>query len=181
MGIESTYFLPPPLGLVQWKWASSRVEAGTSGFCSWLPGGRIWLRSQGPCWVCSGVSGLVFCGGMELRFHLKLFKDNTTFRDVCGTCGFFGDARGRQCSFLLCLHPQGCLRRGVRASCSPQVRTGKLGSFSMLHHPLGYVSNFLVRPASSWGAQESPGTLSKQSRGIDPTFGIRRRERAQMK
>ena len=36
---------------------------------------------------CSGVSGLVFCGGMELRLHLKLFKDNTTFRDVCGTCG----------------------------------------------------------------------------------------------
>ena len=60
-----------------------------------------------------------------------------------------GDTLGRQCSFLLCLHPQGCLRRGVRASCSPQVRTGKLGSFSMLHHPLGYVSNFLVRPASS--------------------------------
>ena len=100
--------------------------------------------------------------------HLKLFKDDTTFRDVCGTCGFFGDARGHQCSFLLCLHPQGCLRRGVRASCSPQVRTGKLGSFSMLHHPRGYVSNFLVRPASSWGTQESPGTLSKQSRGIDP-------------
>ena len=56
----------------------------------------------------------MFCGGMELRLHLKLFKDNTTFRDVCGTCGFFGDARGRQCSFLLCLHPQGCLRRGPR-------------------------------------------------------------------
>ena len=30
--------LGTPLGLVQWKWASSRVEAGTSGFCSWLPG-----------------------------------------------------------------------------------------------------------------------------------------------
>ena len=30
---------------------------------------------------------------------------------------------------------QGCLRRGVQASCSPQVRTRKLGSFSMLHHP----------------------------------------------
>ena len=43
----------------------------------------------------------------------------------------------------------GCLRRGVRASGSPQVRTGKSGSFSMLHHPRGYVSNFLVRSASS--------------------------------
>ena len=36
----------------------------------------------------------MFCGGMELRLHLKLFNDDTTFRDVCGTCGFFGDARG---------------------------------------------------------------------------------------
>ena len=89
----------------------------------------------------------MFCGGMELRLHLKLFNDDTTFRDVCGTCRFFGDARGCQCSFLLCLHPQGCLRRGVRASGSPQVRTGKSGSFSMLHHPRGYDSNFLVRSA----------------------------------
>ena len=53
---------------------------------------------------------LIFLAHTDL--HLKLFKDNTTFRDVCGTCGFFGDARGRQCSFQLCLHPQGCLRRG---------------------------------------------------------------------
>ena len=30
--------LGTPLGLVQWKRASSRVEAGNSGFCSWLPG-----------------------------------------------------------------------------------------------------------------------------------------------
>ena len=97
----------------------------------------------------SGDSDLVFCGGMELRLPLKLFKDDTTFRAVCGTCMCFGDARGHQCSFVLCLHPQGCLRRGVRALGSPQVRTGKSGSFSMLHHPRGYVSNFLVRPASS--------------------------------
>ena len=58
-------------------------------------------------------------------------------------------ARGRQCSFLLCLHPQGCLQRGFRASGSFQEHTGKLGSFSMWYHPRGYVSNFLGRPASS--------------------------------
>ena len=28
---------------------------------------------------------------------------------------FVDDARGWQCPFVLCLHPQGCLRRGVRA------------------------------------------------------------------
>ena len=29
---------------------------------------------------------------------------------------FADDARGWQCPFVLCLHPQGCLRRGVRAT-----------------------------------------------------------------
>ena len=91
---------------------------------------------------------MVVCGALELRLPVKFFKDDTTFRAVCGTCMFFRDARGRQCSSVLCLHPQVCLRRGVWASGSPQVWTGKLGSFSMLHHPRGYVSNFLVRPAS---------------------------------
>ena len=32
---------------------------------------------------------------------------------------FADDARGWQCPFLLCLHPQACLRRGVRAKSSP--------------------------------------------------------------
>ena len=32
---------------------------------------------------------------------------------------------------------------------SYQERTGKSGSFGMCHHPRGYVSNILVRPASS--------------------------------
>ena len=31
---------------------------------------------------------------------------------------FADDARGWQCPFVLCLHPQGCLRRGVRAATS---------------------------------------------------------------
>ena len=32
---------------------------------------------------------------------------------------FADDARGWQCPFVLCLHPQGCLRRGVRPFSSP--------------------------------------------------------------
>ena len=31
---------------------------------------------------------------------------------------FADDARGWQCPFVLCLHPQGCLRRGVRVGSS---------------------------------------------------------------
>ena len=51
--------------------------------------------------------------------------------------------------FVLCLHPQVFLQRGVLASGSFQEWTVKLGSFDMWHHPRGYVSNFLMRPASS--------------------------------
>ena len=66
-----------------------------------------------------------------------------------GPAGFLDDARGCQCPFVLCLHPQVFLQRGVLASGSFQEWTVKLGSFGMWHHPRGYVSNFLMRPASS--------------------------------
>ena len=36
---------------------------------------------------------------------------------------FADDARGWQCPFVLCLHPQGCLRRGARASRTHRVFT----------------------------------------------------------
>ena len=38
---------------------------------------------------------------------------------------FADDARGWQCPFVLCLHPQGCLRRGVRAPRQRSCRNGK--------------------------------------------------------
>ena len=44
----------------------------------------------------------------------------------------------------------------------------------MWHHPRGYVSNFLVRPASSLGALERSGTPSRHSRGIDTPVAITR-------
>ena len=40
---------------------------------------------------------------------------------------FPDDARGCQCPFVLCLHPQGFLRRGVWASVSFQERPGNRG------------------------------------------------------
>ena len=59
------------------------------------------------------------------------------------------EAQGCQCPFVLCLHPRVFLQRGVLASGSFQEWTVKLGSFGMWHHPRGYISKFLVRPASS--------------------------------
>ena len=62
--------------------------------------------------------------------------------------GLMEDARECQCPFVLCLHPQGCIGGGVRASGFSQEQ-GKSGSFRMWHHARGNVSNFFVRPASS--------------------------------
>ena len=90
----------------------------------WRNGSPLSLR------VVHGVTGLL----LSCVWNLWVFPD---------------DAQGCQCPFVLCLHPQGCLQRGVRASGSFQERTRKLGSFSMWYHPRGYVSNFLGRPASS--------------------------------
>ena len=59
------------------------------------------------------------------------------------------DARGCQCPFVLCLHSQDCLPKRVWLSSSYQEWTGKSGSFGMWQHLRGYVSNFLVRLASS--------------------------------
>ena len=39
--------------------------------------------------------------------------------------------------FVLCLQPQGCLRRGVRASGPSQEPTRESGAFGMWHHPRG--------------------------------------------
>ena len=75
---------------------------------------------------------------------------------------------------MLCFHPQVFLRKGVTASRSYQEQTGKSGSFGLWHHPRGYVSNFLVRPASSLGALERSGTPSRHSRGIDTPVTIMR-------
>ena len=62
---------------------------------------------------------------------------------------FSGRCMGVSLPLRVVLHPQGCLGRGIWASGSYQEQTGKWGSFGMWHHPRGYVSNFLVRPASS--------------------------------
>ena len=47
------------------------------------------------------------------------------------------NARRCQCPFVMCFHPQGCLRSGVRASGSSQERTGESGAFGLWPHPRG--------------------------------------------
>ena len=101
----------------------------------------------------------------------------------------------------LCVEPAGlCGRcpgvsvplRVVRSPTGlPSKRGPGLGSFSKVDRGIGgichvapptwLVSNFPVRPASSWGAPGRPGTPSEPRRGIDSPVVIRRGERAQMK
>ena len=54
--LESRHLGGPPLGLVKWKGASSRGEAGTSGFLSISDSNRSplhsWERWVRPCLVC---------------------------------------------------------------------------------------------------------------------------------
>ena len=121
------------LGLAQWKRASSRGEAGTSGFLSVSDSDRrvpaeLGQESQASSclrngisvasWVVPGISGPLSSCVKTLR----VFPD---------------DARGCQCPFVLCLHPQGCLQRGVLATGSSQEWTGKSRSIGMWHHPRG--------------------------------------------
>ena len=110
---------------------------------------RFGLRPQGPCRVGTGESCLVLSeeGNPACLLSCQGFSGPWS-SCVWNPRVFPDDARGCQCPFVLCLHPQGCLRRGVRASGSYQERTGKSGSFGMRHHTRGYVSNFLVRRAS---------------------------------
>ena len=56
----------------------------------------------------------------------------------------FPEMHDGDCPFVLCLHPLGCLRRGVRASGSFQERAGKSGSFGMWDHPRVNILGFAI-------------------------------------
>ena len=116
---------------------------------------------------------------MELRLPLEMSPGReAACRAVFGTWGFFRTMHGKTAPSCG-LHSQGRVRRGVRASGSSQEWTRKSGSFRKWQHQRGYISNFVVRPASSSVETGSLGTPSRQSRGIDSPVEIRRGERAQ--
>ena len=57
---------------------------------------------------------------------------------------------------------------------------GKSVSLALWHEPRGFLSSFSVRLASSWGATETSGFLSTQSREIAPHLEMRRGKGAQI-
>ena len=77
--------------------------------------------------ILPGAPPAILCPGVSVPSWSCVWKPRV----------FPDDARECQCPFVLFLHSQGGLRRGVRASGSPQLRTGKSGSFNMGHKPRG--------------------------------------------
>ena len=93
---------------------------------------------------------------------------------------FADDARGCQCPFVLCLHPQGCLRRGVRASGPSQERTGNRGRWACGPTHVARLE-FLRETGLMLRCAGKAGNPFQTTRGIDSPVAIRRGEGAQRK
>ena len=78
---------------------------------------------------------------------------------------FADDARGWQCPFVLCLHPQGCLRRGVLLKSGPGNRVLELRRDSRVTTE---ISVFLL--CWPWEAQSSP-RVARESWGWRSSAG----------
>ena len=101
--------LGTPLGLAQRKMASPRGEAGTSGFLSVSDSyhrvpAELGQESQASSCLRKGT---------PLASRVAQGVSGPSSSCVWNPRVFADDARGWQCPFLLCLHPQGCLRRGA--------------------------------------------------------------------
>ena len=125
--------LGTPLGLAQLKRASSRGEAGTSGFLPISDSDRRVPAELGQ----ESQASYRLRKGAPLASRVVQGVSGPSSSCVCNLRVFLDDARGCHCPFVLCLPPQGGLRRGVGASGSSPERTGKLGSFGMWHHSHG--------------------------------------------
>ena len=98
------------LGLAQRKRASPRGEAGISGFLSVSDSdprvpAELGQESQASSCLRKGT---------PLASRVAQGFSGPSSSCVWNPRVFADDARGCQCCLGLCLHPQGCLRRGVR-------------------------------------------------------------------
>ena len=125
--------LGTPLGLAQRKRASPRGEAGTSGFLSVSDSNRSVPAELGQ----ESQASSCLRKGTPLASRVAQVVSGPSSSCVWNPWVFADDARGWQCPLVLCLHPQGCLRRGVRVSGPSQERTGESGAFGMWPHPRG--------------------------------------------
>ena len=144
--------LGTPLGLAQRKRASPRGEAGTSGFLFVSDSDRrvpaeLGQESQALCCLRKGT---------PLAPRVVQGASGPSSSCVRNPRVFPDDARGCQCRLGLCLHPQGCLRRGVRhrilLKCGPGNR-GRLacGPTHVAHFKCPRETGLLLRCARKAG------------------------------
>ena len=94
-----------PLGLAHRKRASPRGEAGTSGFLSVSDSDRRVPAELGQ----ESQASSCLRKGTPLAARVAQGVSGPSSSCVWNPRVFADDARGWQCPFVLCLHPQGCL------------------------------------------------------------------------
>ena len=111
----------------------SRVTTGNSGFLSISDSDRRVPAGLGQ----ESQASSCLSNGTLLASRVVQWVSGPSSSCVWNPRVFADDARGWQCPFVLCLHPQGCLRREVRSSGPSQERTGESGAFGLWPHPRG--------------------------------------------
>ena len=151
----------------------------------------------------AGTSGLLSISDSEHRVPTELGQESQASSCVeeWNSTGLSSCSLDNRPLVELCVEPAGFSRRCTVVSLPlhlvpsptglPSKRCPSIGFISradreieVVRHvapPTWLISNFLVRPASSWGAPGRPGTPSTQRRGIDSPVAIRRGDGAQMK
>ena len=109
---------------MQWKRASPRGEKGTSRVLSVSDSDRRVPAELGQ----ESQSSSCLRKGSPLDSRVAQGVAGPSSSCVWNPRVVADDAPGWQCPFVLCLHPQGCLRIGVRASGPSQERTGESGA-----------------------------------------------------
>ena len=117
------------------------------------------LDKNNPCaWRLAGLSSaLAFPLDLGARPLCRRLRGRAGPSSSCvwNPRVFADDARGWQCPFMLCLHPQGCLRRGVWSSGSYPEGTGKLGSFVSSKEQASFNFMAAITICSDFGAQKN--------------------------
>ena len=128
---------PPPLGKDERQTGGAQGPGRRAGVWHWVFLSWIVLAASSRDCLYLELSSVRICVTCLSSTSSCCFRCDIS-KPVAFCCWTFSSTLLRgQCPFVLCLHPQGCLRRGVRASGPSQGRTGESGAFGMWPHPRG--------------------------------------------
>ena len=166
-----------PLGLVQWKRASCRVEAGTSGFLSISDfDGRVPAEleqeSQASSCVEESSSACLSSCSRGDRPLAELYLE---------PAGFPGQCTGVSVSLRVVTSSTGLQLKKCPGIGFLSRADREIGVFRNVAPPTRLHLQFLCETGLILGAPGRSGSHSRQSRGIDPPVEIRRGQGAQRK